>query len=187
MNPFFELFFLLFDLYTMVVLLRFFMQYFRVDYYNPFSQFVVKLTDPLIKPLRKMIPGFAGIDWSSMLLSYAFIMLKLLLLLGLVGALGQMGVIAIILQSLLNLSLSIINLFTYLILIRVILSWVSPGGYSPVALLFSQLTEPLIRPFRQLLPSSGGMDFSPMLAGIALFFLGRLLGYYVQPLISGIS
>jgi len=187
MNPFTELFLILLNLYSMVVLLRFFMQHFRVDFYNPFSQFVVKITDPLVRPLRKILPGLAGIDLSTLLLAYALGLLQMLIEMQARGMLGAIGPVFALAQSLFNLLYAAISLFTYLILIRVILSWVAPGGYNPVAMVFFQLTEPLLRPFRRLLPDTGGLDLSPLLAGLGLFFLGRIVAYYLQPLISALN
>jgi len=85
MNPFAQLIDILVGLYITVILLRFFLQYFRADFYNPLSQFVIKATDPLIKPMRKLIPGFGGIDVSTLILAYLMILLKIILIMLLAG------------------------------------------------------------------------------------------------------
>lgn len=186
MNPFAQLIDILIGLYITVILLRFFLQYFRADFYNPLSQFVVKATDPLIKPLRKLIPGFGGIDVSSLVLAYLMILLKIILIMLLAGQLS-FNIIFLLLYSVVELLQSILNLFMFLILIRIILSWISPGGYNPVMAVIGQISEPVIAKFRRLLPPMSGFDFSPMLALILIFFLQSSLNYYVMPLIQKIA
>ena len=186
MNPFAQLIDILVGLYITIILLRFFLQYFRADFYNPLSQFVVKATDPFIKPLRKVIPGFGGIDVSSLLLAYLVILLKLFLLYAIAGQFN-FNLVYIGLYSIVDLLQSILRLFMFLIFIRVILSWVSPGGYNPVIAVIGQISEPIIAKFRRLLPPMSGFDFAPMLALILLYFLQSSLNYYIMPLIRQIA
>jgi len=186
MNPFAQLLDILVGLYITIVLLRFFLQYFRADFYNPLSQFVVKATDPFVKPLRKIIPGFGGIDVSSLVLAYIVILIKLILLHVLAGQLG-FNFIYVLLLSVVDLLQSILRLFMFLILIRVILSWVSPAGHNPILAVIGQISEPVIAKFRSLLPPVSGFDFSPMLALLLIFFLQSSLDYYVLPLIRQIA
>lgn len=186
MNPFAQLIDILVGLYITVILLRFFLQYFRADFYNPLSQFVVKATDPLVKPLRKLIPGFGGIDVSSVVLAYLMILLKIILIMLLEGQLS-LNIVFLLLYSVVELLQSILSLFMFLILIRIILSWVSPGGYNPVMAVIAQISEPVVAKFRRLLPPMSGFDFSPMLALILIFFLQSSLSYYIMPLIQKIA
>ncbi len=168
----------LFGIYEIIILLRFLMQMVRADFYNPISQFVVKATSLPLKPLRRLIPGVAGMDMASLVLLLVVIIVELLLL-SLVSTLpmpSAFGLVALALVELLKLT---INVFLFSVIILAILSWVSPGGYNPVANLLFQITAPLMRPARRMLPPMGGLDLSPMLVIIALYLLILLL---VDPL-----
>ncbi|NNF97024.1 MAG: YggT family protein [Halobacteria archaeon] len=168
----------LFGIYEIIILLRFLMQLVRADFYNPISQFVVKATSLPLRPLRRLIPGVAGMDMASLALLLIVIIVELLLL-SLVSTLpmpSAIGLIALALVELLKLS---INVFMFSVIILAILSWVSPGGYNPVANLLFQITAPLMRPVRQMLPPMGGLDLSPMVVIIVLYLLILLL---VDPL-----
>ena len=168
----------LFGIYEIIILLRFLMQMARADFYNPISQFVVKATSLPLKPLRRLIPGVAGMDMASLVLLLVVIIVELLLL-SLVSTLpmpSAFGLVALALVELLKLT---INVFLFSVIILAILSWVSPGGYNPVANLLFQITAPLMRPARRMLPPMGGLDLSPMLVIIALYLLILLL---VDPL-----
>ncbi len=183
MNPFAQLFDILVSMYVSIVLLRFFLQYFRADYYNPLSQFIVKVTDPLVKPLRKVIPGFGGMDLSTLLLAWLILLVKFVIFSLISSQLTSAAWITLTLIALVKLLESIIGLFIFLVIIRVILSWVAPqNGYNPVFLVINQLTEPMIGKFRQLLPPMGGFDLSPMLLLILLFFINSSIKYYLYPL-----
>ena len=186
MNPFAQLIDILLGLYVTVILLRFFLQYFRADFYNPLSQFCVKATAPLVNPLRKIIPGYAGIDSSSLVAAYLVILAKLFIV-SLIGGVGNFGLLLFTLMGVIDLMQSILGLFMFLIIVRIILSWVSPGGYNPVLAVIGQLSEPVISKFRRLLPPMSGFDFSPMLALILIFFLQSSINYYLIPLIYQIA
>jgi len=159
--------------YILIVMLRFLLQIVRADFYNPISQFTVKATSPLLKPLRRMIPGIGGIDVASIVLMWLLQTLELWLVMLLGSGAGNllqaMGAAIPELVSLL------INFFLYAILIQVILSWISPGGYNPAVGLIHSLTEPLLRPARRVIPSFGGLDLSPMVVMVVLVLLKILL------------
>ena len=127
------------ELYTMVVLLRVWMQWARCDFYNPFSQFVVKATQPIVGPLRRII-------WIS----------ALLILLKTIG-----------------------SLIFWVLLLMAIMSWVSQGR-SPVEYVLMQLADPLLRPIRNLLPSMGGIDFSPMVLVLLLYVINMGIAEVLQ-------
>lgn len=158
-------------IYTLLVLLRLLLQMAKADFYNPISQFIVKATNPLLLPLRKFIPGFFGIDTAALVLAtivqiVGLILSELLASGGISGnpilylLLGVFGVISVL-----------VSFYFFAIIILVIISWVAPGNYHPGAQLLSQVTEPIIRPIRNLLPSAGGLDFSPMVAMLIIFIL----------------
>ena len=172
-NPLIFLVKTLFGLYISLVLIRFLLQWARADFYNPISQFVVKLTSPVLRPLRKVIPGYAGLDLSAIVLAWVLKACELALLSLLMG-LGRnpLAAFAWALPGLVSL---IISLFLFAVLIRVILSWVNPDPYNPAVMLLSDVTEPIMRPAQRLLPPMSGIDLSPMVVMIGLVLLEMLL------------
>lgn len=168
----------LFGIYEIIILMRFLMQVVRADFYNPISQFVVKASSPPLRPLRRLIPGAAGMDIASLVLLLILIIVELLLL-SLISNLPMPSVIGLIALALVEMLKLTIYVFMFSVIILAILSWVSPGGYNPVANLLYQITAPLMRPARRMLPPMGGLDLSPMLVIIALYMLILLL---VDPL-----
>ncbi|HIP53256.1 MAG TPA: YggT family protein [Chromatiales bacterium] len=163
----------LFGLYILVVVLRFLLQLFRADFYNPVSQFIVKATTPVLRPLRRIIPGLAGLDLASIVLAW-LLQAVALLLVGMVLGLGfrPLGALLWAIPALTEL---VINIFLYGILIQVILSWIAPASHNPAISLLYTLTEPILRPARRLLPPISGLDLSPMLVLIGLMLLKMLL------------
>jgi YggT family protein len=172
-NPIVFLVQTLLGLYATVVLLRFFLQWTRADFYNPVSQFVVKITTPVLRPLREVIPGYAGMDLAALVLAWLVKTLELAVvaMIALPGA-NPLGALIWALPELAGLA---INILIFAILIRVILSWVNPDPYHPVAGLLDSLTEPVMRPARRALPPVGGLDLSPILVTVGLVLLKMLL------------
>ncbi len=163
----------LFGLYTAVVVIRFLLQWARADFYNPISQFVVKVTSPVLRPLRKLIPGYGGMDLAALVLAWLLTTVELatlVLLLGLDRSL--FGAFGWAVPSLVEL---VINIFLFAVLIRVILSWVNPDPYNPAVSLLGRLTDPLMLPAQRLLRPISGIDLSPMLVVIGLVLLNMLL------------
>jgi YggT family protein len=182
MNPFAQIIDILIGIYITIILLRFFLQYFRADFYNPLSQFVVKATDPLVKPLRKIVPGFGGIDVSTMLLAYLVTLFKFLFIYLVMGQL-EFNILTLALFCILELIKSILMLFMFLIFVRVILSWISPVGPNPVLAVLGQISEPVVSKFRGLLPATSGFDLAPMVATLVIFFLYSSINYWIVPLL----
>lgn len=163
----------LFGLYILVVMLRFLLQLTRADFYNPVSQFVVKVTAPPLRPLRRIIPGFAGFDLASLVLAWLLKSVELMLVLMVLGAGGSLlGVFLWAIPELVDL---LLNIYLFAIIIQVVLSWINPGGYNPALSLLYSLTEPVLRPARNLLPPISGLDLSPMLVMIGIILLKMLL------------
>ena len=161
-----------FTLYIGAVLLRLLLQAVRADFYTPVSQAIVKVTNPLVRPLRRYVPALGKIDTACLLLIFALQILNLWLVGLLYGApLGVMAVCVIAVAELLS---KTIYLYLFAIIIQAIASWVSPGAYNPVLSLVAALTEPLLRPVRQRLPDLGGLDLSSLVV-IMLLQLGLLL------------
>lgn len=172
-NPLVFLIQVLFGLYILVVMLRLLLQLVRADFYNPLSQFIVKVTTPVLHPLRRIVPGVKGVDLSSLLLAWILKSLELFLI-ALALGLGA-NLLAALIWSIPALVSLTINIFLVALIIQVILSWVNPGGYNPAAALIHALTEPLLGPVRRMIPTTGGLDFSPMLVIIGLVLLKMLL------------
>jgi YggT family protein len=163
----------LFGLYIAVVLIRFLLQWAKADFYNPFSQFIVRITTPALRPLRKVIPGYGGLDTASLVLAWTLESVELALLAVLLGhSAYPFGALLWSVPALLELFLDI---FLFAILIRAILSWVNPDPYNPVIALLQRLTDPLLRPAQRLIRPIGGVDLSPLAVMIALVLLSKLL------------
>lgn len=161
-------------LFTILVLLRLLLQISRADFYNPLSQFIVKVTNPFLKLFRRFIPGFWGFDFASLVLAIFIQSIGIFLLLYMNGnitpnisiylLLGFIGVIEIFLE-----------IVFFIILIMVVISWVSPSSYHPAVLILRQISEPIILPFRRILPNIAGLDFSPMLALFIIHILQTII------------
>jgi YggT family protein len=164
----------LFGIYEVIVLARLLMQLVRADFYSPVAQFVVKATNPLLRPLRRIIPSLAGIDMASVVLLLLLIVVELLLL-SAITTLPMPSVPGLLALALVEALKLLLNVYLFSIFILVILSWISPGGYNPVAALLAQLTAPLMRPAHRMLPPMGGLDLSPMLVIIALYLAQMLI------------
>ncbi|QBF81899.1 YggT family protein [Shewanella maritima] len=165
-----------FDLYLMVVILRFWLQLVRADFYNPFSQFVVKATQPIIAPMRRVLPSIGSVDTSSIVLAILVVMAKLLVLTLMAGA--QFDALTFILYSVVAVLKKTGVLLFWMLLIRAILSWFNQG-YNPVVMIMGQLTEPLIAPIRRIIPPIGGLDLSVLVLFIAMNFLNILFSQYI--------
>ena len=173
----------IFNIYIMVILLRFFLQLFRADFYNPLSQFVVRATNPVLKPLRKIIPGIAGIDVSSLTFAFVVSLIKLLLIYTILTTTAP-NFLQLLVISLADLLSQTVDLFFYMILARVLMSWINPGMHSPVIAVIYQLTEPLMAPVRNMLPPMGGLDLSPILLLFLLkFTLIAINSWFIMPLL----
>lgn len=159
-----------FDLMACAFFMRFWMQAARVPFRNPFAQFVIKVTDFAVRPLRRMLPGLFGLDWASLAL---FFLAELLMVLGTTWVMGYPfaiaggavlpGFLLMALASCLRLGLYVLMGF---ILIQAVLSWVNP--FSPLAPVFYALSRPVLAPFQRLIPAVGGMDLSPLVALIVI-------------------
>ncbi len=154
------------SLYLLVLLLRFWMPWLRADFRNPLAQGILRFTSPLVVPVRRIVPSFGRLDTATVLVAFVIQYLTVLLLLLIMGQTA--GIAAIALTALVKLIVLSINLFVYAIFIRIILSWISQGGYNPATAIIATLTEPVLRPFRRLIPPMGGFDISPIFAIILL-------------------
>lgn len=163
-----------FALYVLAVLLRFLLQLVQADFYNPICQFLVKITHPPLRLLRRLIPAVGRIDTAALVLILALKMLgdSLVLLLQGEGAVAFGLLAGSAAVELVELAFSV---FIYAIIIQAILSWVNPDPYHPLYALLMDLVDPILRPCRRLIPPIGGLDLSPLVALIALSVLKMLL------------
>jgi YggT family protein len=157
----------LLSLYLLTMLLRFVLQLVRADFYNPISQFLVKVTNPLVLPLRRVLPGFAGLDMASLVLALLLQLAGIIALL-LINGLGLPNILLLLVWSVIGLVGLLVNIYFFALLAMIILSWVAPGSNHPAIYLLHQITEPVMAPVRKALPAMGGMDFSPILVFILI-------------------
>ena len=169
-----------FGLYIIALLLRFLLARVRADFYNPFSQFIVRLTDPPLKPLRRLIPGVLGIDWALITLLLVVQALEIGLIAWLFA--GRIpappGLAALALAHLLK---TLIYIYIFIIIVQVIISWLNPGTYNPVTVIMHQLSEPALTPVRRLIPPAGGFDWAPL---VLMIILNLALILLVSPLMD---
>lgn len=162
-----------FGFYILAVMLRFLLQCVRADFYNPLVQFLVRITNPPLLPLRRIIPGYRGLDLAAVVLAFILQLVEVLLIALLFDrALGVGGLLLLAVMELLKL---LINIYLWGVIIQAVLSWINPDPYHPAARVLAQLTAPLLRPARRLLPPISGVDLSPMLVVVALIFVSLLL------------
>lgn len=155
--------------YLTIVLLRFLLQLARADFYNPISQFVVKATNPLLRPLRKVIPGWGGIDGASLVLAIIIQAVTfVLILIALNGGLPAINPITLVVWSVLNVLDLIVKIYFWSVIAIVVVSWIAPNSGHPAIQLIAQITEPVMRPVRNLMPSMGGLDLSPIVVFLIL-------------------
>jgi YggT family protein len=173
MNATYFLISTLFNLYLMVVLLRLWLQMTRADFYNPLSQVVVKATHPVVGPLRRVIPSIGAFDTATFLFALIVSGLKLLTIGLLFGS--NLNPLAIVISAFFDVIRQGFELVFWVLILRAILSWVSQGS-NPIEYVLMQLTEPMLRPIRKIIPPMGGLDLSILIAIIGLQFISILLG-----------
>ena len=181
----------LFDLYILLVLLRFILQMLRADFYNTVSQFIVKMTTPPLKILRRFIPSLLGQDSAAIVLCLLIIYAKFVLLRVLdipvvaiadvPAPIGLVSYAGLLIYSIADLASLFISVFLVASIIQVVISWVSPGQYNPVIGLVNTITAPILRPIQKRLPPMGGFDFSTMVAILALMVSKMLI---IPPIIQ---
>jgi YggT family protein len=163
------------DLYVAAILLRLLLQWVRADFYNPLSQFLVKITNPVLVPARRIIPSVGKLDTASVVV----MLLLELAQLAIISVLNPsgFGVQFLLLFAIKKLIFTLLMTYFVLIIARVIISWIANQSRHPLIPLIYQLTEPVLRPISRLIPPLGGIDLSPLFALIALRFLLLLLGW----------
>ena len=154
-------------------LLRLYMQYHRVPFGNPLGRFVFAITDWIVLPLRRVVPSVKRWDLASAVAAWLLVLVKFLLLWLLMGNMSRIAVLPLV--SLIGLAQLAISGLTALLVVYAVLSWV-PGANSMLLDLIGRLAEPLVRPFRKLIPLVGGIDLSPLVAIVVLQVIAIALG-----------
>jgi YggT family protein len=154
------------QLYLLLLLLRFWLPWLRADFRNPIAQGILRFTSPLVVPLRRFLPAIGRLDTATILVAFVIQFVVVLVLLAIVRRSVPTPIVAVV--SLIELAILSLNLFFFATLIRIILSWVAPGNYNPITALLTTLSEPVLRPFRRIIPSVGGLDISPIFAIVLL-------------------
>lgn len=162
------------SLYLTLVLLRFILQLIRADYYNPITKFIVKATNPILVPLRKLIPGIGGIDWACLVLALVLKIALLQLILSIAG-IGFIGVTKLVATAFLGILSLLATTYFWAMIIIVIASWVAPYSNNPGLSLLRQIIEPTLSPIRKIVPAPGGLDFSPMIALLLLHIFNTFI------------
>jgi len=168
----------LFNVICFLFLARFVLQASRADFYNPISQGIVKATDPVLRPLRLLIKGFRNIDVAAFITAWLVQVLAYALILTLnSGYTPDIGLLFA--RALLDVLQLLLTLYWFALIVVIVLSFVAPGTYHPMAALLTQVTDPVLAPARRLMPPLGGLDFSP----IVVFMILILIRDYLLPAI----
>jgi YggT family protein len=164
------------------VLLRLLLQLSRADFYNPVSQFVVRITSPLLLPLRRVVPPFGRLDSASVVLALLIQCVATVVVLAMLGfSLGNP--LMLIPWALIGIASLLLKIYFFAILGVIIFSWIAPHSNHPALALLHQITEPVMTPFRRLLPSMGGIDLSPILVFVSI----NVLEIVVRRLAQGVG
>jgi YggT family protein len=169
------------DLYLLCFLLRVLLQAVRADFYNPISQFIVRATNPLVKPARRIAPSVRGLDLPTIIVLILLELVVTAVLLALFNV--RPGFDQLIWLALFRLVALVLWTYTVCIFVYVVLSWVAQASYSPIAMLIGQVVEPVLRPARRLLPALGGLDLSPLIVLVLIQAASIALVSSIAPLL----
>lgn len=161
-------------LFMMAVLLRFLLQISRADFYNPITQMVVRVTDPGVQLFRRFIPGFKGVDFATLVFA-VFVESLLIGILIFMAGFDLPGIGLVLTWAVAGIINFILDIYFWALLISIVSSFIAPFSEHPALVLVRQLTEPIMAPFRRLLPSMGGLDLSPIFVFLAIQILKIVL------------
>ena len=171
---------LFFDIFILAFFLRYLFTIVGVDLTNPLSALIIKITNPFLKPLRRTIPGYLGVDWSSILVLVLAQAIEIILVTSIISG-GAPALSGLIILTIAHLLRMILYIYLFVILIQVIISWINPNAYNPITAIMYQVSEPILQPIRRLVPSVGGLDFSPF---IILVIINLLMMLIISPLMD---
>lgn len=168
--------------YLLVVMVRFLLQLCRANFYNPVSQFIVKATILPLSVLQKVIPSFKNVNFAC--LGLALVVQILAIEASALVINGQLlPVVLTLVWAFVGIASLLLNIYFYGLLIAIVLSWVAPNSHQPAIALLWQLMDPVMKPFRQLLPPLGGLDLSPIL----IFLLLNVLRIFIHNTATGLG
>lgn len=163
-----------------LLILRVLLQLIHANFHNPICQFLYRITNPVLLPMRRIVPAWRGLDIAGVFLAWLLTLLKLVIMFAMIGQ--SLGLLGLALMALADLLGQLLTIYVVLLIVRIVLSFVGNGGsYHPAVPLVFGLTEPVLKPVRRLLPTPGGLDFSPMLAWLGIMLVRMLV---VQPLLD---
>lgn len=154
------------QLYLLVLLLRLWLPLLRADFRNALAQGILRITSPLVVPLRRLLPAIGRLDTATILVAIAIQYLTVLVLLAIFGQ--SFTTVPVLITTIIELVILSLNLFFFAILIKIILSWIAPHTHNPATAILNTLAEPVLRPFRRIVPPIGGLDISPIFAIVLL-------------------
>ncbi len=163
------------QLFSLTLLLRIILQLIKADYFNTLVQIIVRITDPVLKPARKVIPSIGRLDMAGVVCFVALQMLALTLRFLANDAALNWGLLLYL--AVLRSIQTVLMMYLVLIIVNVLISWLGQNVRHPIIPLIYQLTEPVLRPIRRVLPNLAGLDLSPLVAIIGIQFLMILIGW----------
>jgi YggT family protein len=169
-------------IYLLIMLMRFVLQLSLADFYNPISQFLVRATNPLVLPVRRVLPARGRLDFASLLLAIVIQLLGIVAIVVLNGF-SLPAVSLLLAWSVVAVLGLLVKIYFFALLGMIILSWIAPGTSNPAAFLMHQITEPVMAPFRRIIPTMGGLDFSP----IVMFILINVLQIALRNFAAGLG
>lgn len=164
----------LLELYVITFVLRLLLGWVRADFRNPLAQLIIKATNPLVIPARRIIPAAGKLDTATIVVLVLLQTATTAILMQL-SCIGTPQVDQIVVLGLLRLVHVVLNVYFWLLIVYVLASWLSPGGYNPALALLSSIVAPVLAPLRRIIPVIGGIDLSPIAAFLAIGFLERLI------------
>jgi YggT family protein len=171
-----------FGFFILMVTLRFLLQWARADFYNPISQFVVKITNPAVVPLRRYIPSLGGLDMASIVLMLLLQFIELTLITLIHGKGFQ--IVLLLVFSFTHLLSLVLWIFIIAIIVMAVASWIAPTSYNPVLSLLHQLTAPIMRPVQNRMPPMSGLDLSPLVLLVILNLIVMAIPYLERALLN---
>jgi len=167
------------SLYLLIIVLRFLLQIAKADFYNPVSQFIVKATNPLLIPLRRIIPGLFGLDIPCIVLALVLQWLVIQAL-GFLSIGSLLPALPVLIWSIIGLVSLVLNIYFWGLLIMVIISWVAPGNPNPMLTLLNSLINPALKPIQRIIPPLGGLDLTPIFAFLLIHILRLVVNHMAQ-------
>ncbi len=172
-NALFYLVSTLFEVYLWIVMLRILLQFVRADFYNPISQLIWQLTQPIVHPMQRVFPKFGPYDTAAAVLLFAVTLVYIYVVTALLGI--PINALGALWYALLKVVVLALNLYTFSLVIQAVLSWVGPGVNNPAGSILWSINEPLLRPVRRVIPPFSGLDLSPLVVIVLLQFFKLLI------------